>query len=37
MNKSKQISLLSENVGLNDFDSCANIIEGVMNNIDAYI
>ena len=37
MNKSKNISLLAENVSLSDFESCASIISGVLNNLDGYV
>jgi hypothetical protein len=37
MSKSKQISLLAENVSIKDFESCAGIISGVLANIDGYI
>lgn len=37
MKKSKQISLLAENVSLDDFQTCAAIIEGVVNNLSGYV
>lgn len=37
MSKSKQISLLAENVSISDFDSCAAIIAGVLDSLDGYV
>lgn len=37
LNKSKQISLMAENAGQNDFAAVASIIEGVANGLNDYV